>query len=122
MLSTIIALALTLFSSPVGAPANLSVETTPTAITAPLPEMGGWKVDVDNEYKQIMPKAAKDANVDITNDGPGSVFVLVWDSELEFEEYVLEAGESMVIGVEKGGGFGIGLQNGSDATGTYTVS
>ncbi len=84
---------------------------------------GGFSVTVDNDYVQIMPKAAKDANVDITNDGPGEIYIMVWDEEHHIvAEYTLEKGESKVIGVGKGGGFGVGLESGEKASGTYKVS
>lgn len=119
----IITVVLTLLGSSLGwvstAQATQSPDVEPALVEVP----GGFTVTVDNDYVQIMPKAAKDANVDITNDGPGEIFILVWDDEHYIvAEYVLKKGESKVIGVEKGGGFGVGLESGSSASGSYTVS
>ena len=61
---------------------------------------GGFVVTEDNPVAFIMPKAGCDANVDITNYGPGWIAIYVLEKmAIEPIVYYIAPGTSSIIGV-----------------------
>ena len=85
---------------------------------------GGWCVTEDDPVEIILATSSTDCNLDVTNNGPGDIMILVLDpSEPPIRFYELGAGRSMAVGVAKGSSAAVALipRTGKKAAGTYTV-
>jgi len=83
---------------------------------------GGFHLTEDHRGQVILHNSGRDCNVDITNDGPGEITIMVMDADDNPTYYELDAGRSTAVGVEKGGGVAVGLISGKSASGTYVIS
>ena len=85
--------------------------------------VGGFHVTEDNMGQVILVNSSRDCIVDITNNGPGKITILVMNADNEPTFYDLDSGRSLAVGVEKGGGVAVGLipGTGKSASGTYTI-